>query len=91
MEGRSHLGIGIALGVAIGSAIGVAMDNLALGIGIGIGVGVALGIALDAGRKRKDGDKEQLLWVVEGLPVPTRILQRKDGNDEMNLTLKSIM
>ena len=40
---------------------------------------------------RKDGDKELLLWVVEGLPVPTRILQRKDGNDEMNLTLKSIM
>jgi len=39
---------------------------------------------------RKDGNKEQVLWVVEGLPVPTRILQRKDGNDEMNLTLKSI-
>ena len=39
---------------------------------------------------RKDGSKEQLVWVVEGLPVPTRILQRKDGNDEMDLTLKSI-
>ena len=39
---------------------------------------------------RKDGDKEQLLWIVDGLPVPTRILQRKGGNDEMNLTLKSI-
>lgn len=39
---------------------------------------------------RKDGDKEQLLWVVDGLPVPTRILQRKGGQDEMDLRLKSI-
>ena len=39
---------------------------------------------------RKDGDKEQVLWVVEGLPVPTRILQRKGGADEMDLRLKSI-
>ena len=39
---------------------------------------------------RKDGDKEQVIWVVEGLPVPTRILQRKGGNDEMDLTLRSI-
>jgi len=39
---------------------------------------------------RKQGDKEQVLWVVEGLPVPTRILQRKDGEDEMDLRLKSI-
>ena len=39
---------------------------------------------------RKDGNKEQILWVVDGLPVPTRILQRKDGHDEMDLRLKSI-
>lgn len=39
---------------------------------------------------RQDGDKEQVLWVVDGLPVPTRILQRKDGRNEMDLTLKSI-
>lgn len=39
---------------------------------------------------RRDGDKEQLLWVVDGLPVPTRILQRKDGQDEMDLRLESI-
>lgn len=39
---------------------------------------------------RKEGDKEQVLWVVEGLPVPTRILQRKGGADEMDLRLKSI-
>ncbi len=31
-----------------------------------------------------------VLWVVEGLPVPTRILQRKGGADEMDLRLKSI-
>ena len=39
---------------------------------------------------RVDDDKQQILWIVDGLPVPTRILQRKGGNDEMNLTLKSI-
>lgn len=39
---------------------------------------------------RKDSEKEQILWVVKGLPVPTRILQRKDGEDQMDLRLKSI-
>jgi hypothetical protein len=39
---------------------------------------------------RKEGNKEQVLWVVDGLPVPTRILQREDGKDAMDLTLKSI-
>lgn len=39
---------------------------------------------------RSDGDKQQLIWIVEGLPVPARILQRKDGKDEMDLKLKSI-
>jgi hypothetical protein len=39
---------------------------------------------------RKEGNKEQLLWVVDGLPVPTRILQREDGKDAMDLTLTSI-
>lgn len=39
---------------------------------------------------RTSGDKEQVLWVVEGLPVPTRILQRKDGSNEMDLRLKAI-
>ena len=39
---------------------------------------------------RKDGERETLLWVVDGLPVPARILQRKNGNDEMDLQLKSI-
>lgn len=39
---------------------------------------------------RSDGNKQQVVWVVDGLPVPARILQRKDGKDEMDLKLKSI-
>ena len=39
---------------------------------------------------RTDGNKQQVVWVVPGLPVPARILQRKDGKDEMDLRLKSI-
>ncbi len=39
---------------------------------------------------RTEGDKQQLLWIVDGLPVPARILQRKDGHDEMDLRLKSL-
>jgi len=39
---------------------------------------------------RVDDDKQQLLWIVPGLPVPARILQRKDGKDEMDLVLTSI-
>jgi len=38
---------------------------------------------------RTDGDRETVLWVVAGLPVPARILQRKNGSDEMDLQLKS--
>ena len=39
---------------------------------------------------RVDDDKQQILWIVPGLPVPARILQRKDGKDEMDLVLTSI-
>ena len=39
---------------------------------------------------RTDGNKQTLVWVVSGLPVPARILQRKDGNDEMDLVLKGM-
>jgi hypothetical protein len=39
---------------------------------------------------RSDGNKQMVIWVVEGLPVPARILQRKDGKNEMDLKLKSI-
>lgn len=37
-----------------------------------------------------NGDKQTILWVVEGIPVPARILQRKNGKDEMDLTLQSV-
>jgi hypothetical protein len=40
--------------------------------------------------RSSDGGKEQVVWIVEGLPVPARILQRRDGKDEMDLKLKSI-
>jgi hypothetical protein len=39
---------------------------------------------------RSDGDKQTVLWVVDGLPVPARILQRKGGKDEMDLQLTSL-
>lgn len=39
---------------------------------------------------RADGDKETVLWIVDGIPAPARILQRKDGKDEMDLRLKSV-
>ena len=38
---------------------------------------------------RSSDDKEVLVWVVKGLPVPARILQRRDGKDEQDLVLKS--
>lgn len=37
-----------------------------------------------------DGDKQYLAWVVDGLPVPARILQRKDGKDQIDLRIKSL-
>lgn len=37
-----------------------------------------------------DGDKQTVAWVVEGLPVPARILQRKDGKDEIDLKIQSV-
>ena len=39
---------------------------------------------------RTDGNKQTLVWIVDGLPVPARILQRKNGEDEMDLQLKSM-
>lgn len=39
---------------------------------------------------RTDGEKQTLVWVVDGLPVPARILQRKNGKDEMDLRIKSL-
>jgi hypothetical protein len=37
-----------------------------------------------------DGDKQYFAWIVEGLPVPARILQRKDGEDTIDLQIKSL-
>jgi hypothetical protein len=39
---------------------------------------------------RTDGDKQEVVWLVENLPVPARILRRRDGKDEMDLRLKSV-
>lgn len=39
---------------------------------------------------RTDGNKQTILWVVDGLPAPARILQRKDGRDEIDLRLKAV-
>lgn len=39
---------------------------------------------------RVDGDKQEVLWVVDDLPVPARILRRKGGEDEMDLRLLSV-
>jgi len=39
---------------------------------------------------RNTDDKQVIVWIVEGLPTPARILQRKNGSDELDLTLKSL-
>lgn len=39
---------------------------------------------------RVDGDKEQIAWIVPGMPVPARLLQRENGQDALDLTIKSI-
>lgn len=39
---------------------------------------------------RVDGDKQEVLWVIDGMPVPARILRRKDGQDEMDLRLQTL-
>lgn len=39
---------------------------------------------------RTDGDKQEVLWLVADLPVPARILRRKDGQDEMDLRLQAV-
>lgn len=39
---------------------------------------------------RKDDRREIIAWVVDGLPVPARILQRRDGQDHIDLRLMSV-
>jgi len=38
---------------------------------------------------RTSGDRETIAWIVPGMPVPARILQRKDGQDSIDLQVKS--
>lgn len=38
---------------------------------------------------RTDGNKQMIVWVVPNMPVPARILQREDGQDSIDLTIKS--
>lgn len=38
---------------------------------------------------RTSGSKEIIVWVVPGMPVPARILQRQDGQDSIDLQVKS--
>jgi hypothetical protein len=45
--------------------------------------------AIKVARTGDDG-KQIIVWVVDGIPTPARILQRKDGKDELELTLKSV-
>ena len=39
---------------------------------------------------RSSENKQVIVWVVDGLPVPARILQKKDGKDELDLVLQSV-
>ena len=51
-----------------------------------IAVGDMSYAALKVARIEDDGD-ETILWVADGVPTPVRILQRKDGQDEIDLRL----
>lgn len=37
-----------------------------------------------------DDDRSITAWIVDGLPVPARILQQRDGRDHIDLKLKSV-
>lgn len=39
---------------------------------------------------RTDDDKQTIAWIVKGVPVPVRILQRAKGKDKLDLRLISI-
>jgi len=36
------------------------------------------------------GNRQMLVWVVEGLPLPVRIVQRRNGKDEIDLRIISV-
>ena len=37
-----------------------------------------------------DGDKQTIAWVVDGMPVPARILQREEGKDALDLRVQAV-
>jgi Protein of unknown function (DUF3108) len=37
-----------------------------------------------------NGNKQMMIWVVDGLALPARILQRKDGKDDIDLKIVSV-
>jgi hypothetical protein len=37
-----------------------------------------------------DGSRETVLWIADDVPVPVRILRKHDGEDEMDLKLKTV-
>ena len=39
---------------------------------------------------RSSDDKQVIVWIVDGLPVPARILQTRGGSDELDLVLRSV-
>lgn len=39
---------------------------------------------------RGDGKRQIVAWVVPGIPVPVRIVQRENGADTLDLTIKSL-
>ena len=39
---------------------------------------------------RTDDEKQTVAWIVKGIPVPVRILQRDEGEDKLDLRLISI-
>ncbi|WP_295959218.1 DUF3108 domain-containing protein [uncultured Xanthomonas sp.] len=39
---------------------------------------------------RTDGYKEIIAWIVPDMPVPVRILQRENGQDALDLTIKAL-
>lgn len=53
MEGKSHLGIGVAAGVFVGAALGIFIGNVTVGMGVGIVLGAFVGYMLD--RRRRKG------------------------------------
>lgn len=49
------------------------------------------GRTLDATKVvRTDGSRQIIAWVVDGMPVPARLLQRRNGKDHIDMRLQSV-